>query len=273
MLEEKFFSKEYETRKLTENRDDWFTVEQIDSDTYAISEYKHWEETHCYLLCGTKKAVLIDTGLGVANIRNMVDKITNLPVEVITTHVHWDHIGGHKYFDYIAVHEKEYQWLAKSFPIPLEVVKRNLMREKCEFPASFRTEQYEIYQGEPNQIIKDGDIIDLGERKMMVIHTPGHSPGHCCFYEKDRKYLYSGDLIYSGCLDAFYPTTNPQLFWNSVKRVNMLEISKILPGHHELEINVEIIGKIEKAFSVLKRDGKLVQGSGLFEFGDFQIHI
>lgn len=47
----------------------WFTVEKIDGDTFAISEYKHWEETHCYLVCGTQRAILIDTGLGVANIK------------------------------------------------------------------------------------------------------------------------------------------------------------------------------------------------------------
>ena len=52
---------------------DWFTVEEIDSQTFAISEYKHWEETHCYLLCGQESAVLIDTGLGVSNIRKIVD--------------------------------------------------------------------------------------------------------------------------------------------------------------------------------------------------------
>ncbi len=49
--------------------DDWFTIKKIDSQTFAISEYKHWEETHCYLLCGQNKAVLIDSGLGVSNIR------------------------------------------------------------------------------------------------------------------------------------------------------------------------------------------------------------
>ena len=51
----------------------WFTVEQIDGDTFAISEYKHWEETHCYLLCGKDRAVLIDTGLGVSDIKNIVN--------------------------------------------------------------------------------------------------------------------------------------------------------------------------------------------------------
>ena len=83
----------------------WFTVEKIDAQTFAISEYRHWEETHCYLLCGQDKSVLIDTGLGVSNIKRIVDSLTTLPVTVLTTHVHWDHIGGHGFFDRIAVHE------------------------------------------------------------------------------------------------------------------------------------------------------------------------
>ena len=81
----------------------WFTVEEIDRETFVISEYKHWEETHCYLLCGEKFSVLIDTGLGVSNIKQVVDRLTKLPIIVVTTHVHWDHIGGHRYFDNIAV--------------------------------------------------------------------------------------------------------------------------------------------------------------------------
>lgn len=98
----------------------WFTIEIIDYNTYAISEYRHWEETHCYLLCGTEKAILIDTGLGVANIKTVIDCLTELPVMVITTHVHWDHIGGHKYFNNIAAHEAEKEWLSTQFPIPLQ---------------------------------------------------------------------------------------------------------------------------------------------------------
>ena len=159
--------------------DSWFEVEKIDSDTYAISEYKHWEETHCYLLCGTKKAILIDTGLGVANIKAVVDSLTTLPVTVITTHVHWDHIGGHRCFDNIVVHEAEKDWLSVQFPMPLTVVKRNLMRKPCDFPPNFDVEKYQLFCGEPQQILHDGDSIDLGNRNLTVIHTPGHSPGHC----------------------------------------------------------------------------------------------
>ena len=62
---------------------EWFTVAEIDDQSFAISEYQHYEETHCYLLCGREKAVLIDTGLGVSNIKRVVDDITALPVTVL----------------------------------------------------------------------------------------------------------------------------------------------------------------------------------------------
>lgn len=251
----------------------WFEVERIDSDTYAISEYKHWEETHCYLLCGTQKAALIDTGLGVANIKKVVESLTALPITVVTTHVHWDHIGGHRYFDNIAVHEAEQEWLSNQFPIPLQAVKQNLICKPCDFPKDFVIDDYRLYKGTPDIVFQDGDSFDLGDREFTVLHTPGHSPGHCCFYETERKYLYSGDLIYKGCLDAFYPTTNPQQFYQSVRKIKDLKIDRVLPAHHQLSIPVCMIGRIEEAFGKLERQGNLEQGKGIFDFGDFQIHV
>ena len=78
--------------------DKWFTVDRIDEDTYIISEYRHWEETHCYLLNGSGRSLLIDTGLGICNIYDEVVKLADQPVTAVATHIHWDHIGGHKYF-------------------------------------------------------------------------------------------------------------------------------------------------------------------------------
>lgn len=252
---------------------DWFTVEEIDSGTFAISEYKHWEETHCYLLLGSEKAVLIDTGLGVSNIKNVTDSLTSLPITVVTTHVHWDHIGGHSFFDDIAVHESEAAWLYDKFPIPLQAVKANLLRETCEFPRDFNADKYSIFRGAAQTILRDSDCLDLGNRMLEVIHTPGHSPGHCCFFEPERGFLYSGDLVYKGCLDAFYPSTDPMLFWQSVRKIQFLKINRVLPGHHQLHIPVSLIHSIEKGFSSLAASGKLMQGNGIFDFGDFQIHI
>lgn len=73
---------------------DWFTIDKIDEQTYIISEYRHWEETHCYLLIGSERCLLIDTGLGICNIYEQVRKLTDMSVTAVATHIHWDHIGG-----------------------------------------------------------------------------------------------------------------------------------------------------------------------------------
>ena len=251
----------------------WFTVERIAADTFAISEEKHWEETHCYLLCGRERALLIDTGLGVADIRTVAEGLTFLPITVAATHAHWDHIGGHKYFAEFAVHETEKEWLSGSFPLPLEAVKKNLLRGRCSFPKEFDIDRYEIFQGEPKRLLHDGDSFELGNRLVEIVHTPGHSPGHCCFYEEERRYLYAGDLVYRGCLDAFYPTTDPREFLRSLKKLEKLEIDKLLPAHHGLPVPPDIIGRAASAFEKLEREEKLYHGSGIFDFGDFQLRI
>lgn len=92
----------------------------------------------------SERACLIDTGLGVENIRKVVEQITDLPIFVTTTHVHGDHIGSHRYFDEIAAHEKEADWFTH-FPVPLIMVKANLLRDKCDFPKSFDPTDYVVF--------------------------------------------------------------------------------------------------------------------------------
>jgi len=112
---------------------DWFTIDKVDESTYIISEYRHWEETHCYLLIGGERALLIDTGLGVGNIRREVEKLSDKPVIAVATHVHWDHIGGHKYFPAFLAHSAELGWLNGEFPLPTSEVRR-MLSQRCHLP-------------------------------------------------------------------------------------------------------------------------------------------
>ncbi|MFD3155696.1 MBL fold metallo-hydrolase [Haloimpatiens sp. FM7330] len=254
----------------------WFTTEKIDDETYAISEYGHWEKVHSYLLIGKTSALLIDTGLGIGNIKNEVDKLTKLQVVVVTTHVHWDHIGGHALFNNICVHKDDAGWLKKGINVPLSIIKRSIIQEPFskEPPIEFNIDNYNIYTGEPTRILNDNDIIDIGSRKIRVIHTPGHSPGHICLFEEEKGCLYTGDLVYKGTLYAFYPSTDPILFKQSIDKISRLKgIRKILPSHNELNIEVNLISSIKNAFKEIEDKNMLKQGNGVFDFDDFKIHI
>lgn len=252
---------------------DWFTIIKLDSDTYAICEDRHWEHVRSYLLLGSTRAILIDTGLGVSNIRQVVDCLTALPVAVVTTHGHWDHIGGHGLFSEVLIHEKEASWISGEFPIPLPVVKANLLREPQTLPKEFHPGAYTLYCKGPTGCLADGDCLALGNRKLKVLHTPGHSPGHICLWEAARGYLFTGDLVYSGCLDAFYPTTDPMAFWRSVRRLLDLPVQKLLPAHHTLNLPVDLLRQVDAGLQELFQDGKLRHGSGVCSFPGFSIHL
>ncbi len=254
----------------------WFTIKRIDNTTIAISEYGHWEKVHSYLIIGSNSAALIDTGLGIGNIKEVVDELTNLPIKVITTHVHWDHIGGHKHFKDIYVHEEDSKWLEEGLPISLEQVKRNLLQQPFSQkpPNDFNIDQYSVYKGEQTVKLKDKDVIDLGNRKLQIIHTPGHSPGHICIYEKETGYIFTGDLIYKGMLYAFFPSTDPIKYKESIDKLRNLEnIQTVLPGHNELIISKDIVIQIGEAFELIERNGLLKHGTGVHKFINFSIKL
>ncbi|MDE6640583.1 MAG: MBL fold metallo-hydrolase [Acetatifactor sp.] len=250
----------------------WFTLDKIDEDTYVISEYRHWEETHCYLLNGSERSLLIDTGLGICNICDEVVKLTYKPVTAVATHIHWDHIGGHKYFPDFYAHKEELDWLSGKFPLPVKAV-RNMVVDRCELPEGYDVNSYEIFQGKPSEVLHDGERIDLGGRVISVFHTPGHSPGHMCFWEPERGYLFTGDLIYRDTLFAYYPSTDPEAYLSSLERMALLPVERVFPGHHSLDVQPEIIGRMVDSFRELKESGKLHHGSGTFDYGDWAVRL
>ena len=252
--------------------DNWFTIDEIDANTYIISEYRHWEETHCYLLNGNTRSLLIDTGLGISNIYEEVLKLTDKPITAAATHIHWDHIGGHKHFPDFYAHAEELEWLNGKFPLSIETV-REMVIDRCDLPEGFCVKDYEFFQGMPTKVLTDHDIIDIGGREIEVLHTPGHSPGHLCFWEKSRGYLFTGDLVYKDILFAYYPSTDPEAYLDSLEKVAALPVKKVFPAHHSLDIEPEILIRMREAFRNLKADGKLHHGSGTFNYGDWGVWL
>jgi len=80
---------------------DWFEVYEVGPDIWAIYEPFQWQEVISYLIVGTDKALLFDTGNGLGDIKAIVDQLTDKPITVLNSHSHFDHIGGNYQFDNI----------------------------------------------------------------------------------------------------------------------------------------------------------------------------
>src|SRR5215203_318122 len=89
----------------------WFVVSEPSRGVFAIREPLQVDDVRSYLIAGSEKAILVDTGTGVGDIRKIVEQLTDLPVGVVNSHSHWDHIGGNWRFDDIAIHPLEASWL------------------------------------------------------------------------------------------------------------------------------------------------------------------
>ena len=146
--------------------------------------------------------------------------------------------------------------------------------EKCfEGHLTLAEQGYPLAECQIGYFYYDGDTIDLGGRTIQALHTPGHSPGHLCFWEAERGHLFSGDLVYKGTLFANYPSTDPQSFLDSLEKIAVLPAKRIFPGHHILDIGPEIVMRMRDAFRALDVEGKLQHGSGTHNYGDWAVML
>ena len=145
---------------------------QIDEHTWIGSGHLMASES-LYLVEGNEKAVLIDAGTKIADLDKIVASITKKPVMLVITHVHPDHTGS-------AVH-----YFPEIYMNPADTVS---------IPQFMPN-----YKGKV-KFLKDGEVIDLGDRKIEVVFTPGHTPGSTTFIDKQAGYGFSGDSFGSGNL-------------------------------------------------------------------------
>lgn len=248
----------------------WFTIDQIDEGTY-YQRIPALGGDALLSLNGSSRSLLIDTGLGICNIYDEVMKLTNKPVTAVATHIHWDHIGGHKYFPDFYAHAEELSWLNGEFPLTIETI-REMVADRCDLPDGYDTGTYEFFQGTPTKVLEDGENIELGGRNIQVLHTPGHAPGHMCFWESDRGYLFTGDLVYK---DIYLPIIRQQTRSHTLLLLKDFGASsqKVFPAHHSLDIQPEILSRMRNAFRQLREDGKLHHGSGTFDYGDWAVWL
>jgi glyoxylase-like metal-dependent hydrolase (beta-lactamase superfamily II) len=98
--------------------------------------------------------------------------------------------------------------------------------------ASFDPERYAIAPAPPTILLEGGEIIDLGDRQLQVLHYPGHSPGSIALFEAKTGILFSGDVVYDGPLSDKLYHSDPTIYEKSLKRLRELPVRIVHGGHH-----------------------------------------
>ena len=196
--------RQYESFIRVESADPWFSVYQIRSNIYAIYEDKHFQEVISYLIIGEKKGLLIDTGLGIGDIRAVVKNLYDGEVIVTHTHTHFDHIGGDWQFDKVFIPDDPVAVNRARWGLSKQEVEDN-MAEGCNcqpYPRGFNREEYCIKPANRYSLIRQGDVFDLGGISLEVIETPGHSPDSVMYLDRENQILFTGDSFYPATLYA-----------------------------------------------------------------------
>jgi len=258
----------------------WFDVYRLAEDTYAIYEPNQFEEAICYLVLGTERGVLIDAGTGIGNVRQVVQELTDLPVSVVLTHEHYDHIGGAYRFNEIA-HVDDSTALARlaqgrdNASLQQYVTDEYLWKP---LPAGFNPNTWTIPPIEPTQLLTDGDTIDLGGRLLEVITTPGHSPGSICLLDRANRLLWTGDHFYPGPLYAHASDVNMQDYISSNERLvdSVSLYDYVLSGHNDPWVTSDVIPRVSDAFTaIFEGTAQFSEDDGLrrYHFNGFDVLI
>jgi glyoxylase-like metal-dependent hydrolase (beta-lactamase superfamily II) len=169
---------------------DWFTASEVAEKVWRIDDHG---ADNLYLVAGSEKALLIDTGLGVGDIMKVVRTLTDLPLIVVNTHGHPDHAGGNNQFAEVHAHPDDFG-LIGFFSTPEQ--KANMRAQATtgvEVPEDQLFREAEAATDTKLVPVTDGDAFELGGRRLEVISVPGHTKGGICLVEKNLRLLFSGD--------------------------------------------------------------------------------
>jgi glyoxylase-like metal-dependent hydrolase (beta-lactamase superfamily II) len=154
---------------------------------------------------GRKRALLIDAGATARDIRPVLARLTRLPVTVIPTHLHFDHVNGLKHFTSVALADLP-QTRTRERNGLVSLSRHQFMASD---PPSFRVTEW----------IRPGGEIDLGGRRVRVLWTPGHTSTSVSIYAPADKLLFTGDLIYPTTLYAFMPDSSLSAYQATANRL------------------------------------------------------
>ena len=255
---------------------DWFEVYEIAPGIFALSEPYQWQQVISYLILGQDTAVLFDTGNGIGNIKAVVDQLTDKPVTVLNSHTHFDHIGGNFQFDKVVSVSTPFS-IANSHGVDNDMVKTEASAEAlCKgLPEGVTRASHRIRPFTIAATIKEGDVIDLGNRRLEVLQVPGHTDDAIALLDRKAGFLWTGDTFYEGPIWLYFPETDLAAYRKSIARLAALapQLSALFPAHGTPKASPALLLEAQKAFELILQGkatpGPTREGAVTFEFEGF----
>lgn len=185
---------EYKTLERVPVSDAWFEVYKPARDVFAIYEPHQAEETIGYLIVGQKRALLFDTGMGISNVKKLTAELTKLPIIVLNSHTHDDHVGGNWEFD--TVYGMDTDFTRQNARGSREDAQAEITPDQIcgSLPRGFDAKAYATRPWKIAAYLHDGERFDLGGRTVEVIATPGHTPDAISLVDRANGLLFTGTL-------------------------------------------------------------------------------
>ena len=254
----------------------WFEVYEVEPGIWAIYEPFQWQEVISYLIVGSEDALLFDSGNGMGNIKAIVDQLTDQPVMVLNSHSHFDHIGGNHQFDKILSVSTEFS-IANSKGLQNELIAAEASPEAlCKgLPEGVTQENHRIRPYAITDRVAEGDFIDLGDRKLEILHIPGHTDDAIALLDRNAGFLWTGDSFYEGPIWLYFPETDLAAYKKSIARLADLapQLTALFPAHNTPRAAPNLLVEAQRAFElVLQGKAESVptwEGVVTFEFEGF----
>jgi len=249
---------EYETLARVPTSDSWFEVYRVAPGVFAIYVPPQAEETISYLIVGSKRALLFDTGMGISDLKKVTDQLTRLPIAVLNSHTHDDHVGDNWEFHTI-------------YGMNTDFTRRNARGSRQDaqaevapgqicgsLPQGFDPKTYATRPWKISAYIHDGSRIPLGGRTLQVMATPGHTPDAISLLDRANRLLFTGDTYYPATIWLYRPETDLRAYDASIRRLAAFapQVKLVLGAHNVPVAPPSVLPGLVTAFEQV-RTGKV----------------
>jgi glyoxylase-like metal-dependent hydrolase (beta-lactamase superfamily II) len=245
---------EYKKLERVQVSDAWFEVYKVAPDTYAIYEPHQSQEVISYLIFGQQKAILFDTGMGISDIKKVAGELTQVPIIVLNSHTHNDHVGGN--WEFHTIYSMETPFTERNAKGSREDAQEEIAPgEICgELPKSFDPKAYRTRPWTITRYIHGDDTMDLGGRTIEIIATPGHTPDAISLYDRANGLLFTGDTYYPATIWLYRPETDLNAYANSIERLaDLAPHVKVVLGAHNIPVAPpSVLPELVQAFADLR---------------------